>query len=306
MTQNVDYGAVLASASKARAKRVPIILLYGEKKVGKTTWSAGFPKAAFLCGEDGAHAIADTRLPAEGKIESWDQLLTYTRAVAYGAHDFQTLVVDTLGPLATICLEQTVKESGKPTWEKMGWGKEEDLVSRWRVWLALLEHCRNKRNMTVILLAHAVQAGIQDSQHAEKYYVWQGDMHRAIWAQTSNWSDMVLYAAKERVLHEPENGRIRAIAMGPRWIYAQVTQQDGGFEAGVRAGFRLPPKIALSYEAFSGELSETPERVRARILALAGVIGPEVVVKAEEFMKQAGDSVADLRVIEKKLQEMKR
>lgn len=303
---NIDYSAVLASASKVKAKRAPIILLYGTKKQGKTTWAAAFPKAVFLCGEDGAHAIADVRMPSEGKIESWEQLLTYTRALAYGPHDFQTVVADTLGPLSSLCLEQTVKDSGKPSWEKMSWGKEEDLISHWRVWLALLEHCRNKRGMTVVLLAHAAQVSVQDSQHGEKYYVWAGDMHRAIWSQTSNWADMVLYTAPERVLHEPENGHIRAIATGPRWIYAQVTQQDGGFEAGVRAGFRLPAKLALSYEAFSTELSETPERVRMRIATLAASIGPEVVTKAEEFMKVAGDNVVELRVIEKKLQEIKR
>ena len=43
-----------------------------------------------------------------------------------------------------------------------------------------------------------------------------------------------------------------------------------------------------------------------RIATLAATIGPEVVTKAEEFMKVAGDNVTELRTIEKKLQEIKR
>lgn len=306
MTQSVDYNMILAQGSKAKAKRSPIILLYGEKKIGKTTFAASFPKPAFLCGEDGAHSIADFRFPNEGMIESWEQLLTYARAMAYGNHDFKSLVLDTVGPLSGLCLDRAVKASNKGSWEKMGWGKEEDLVAQWRVLVSLLEHCRNRRNMNIVLVAHAIQQGVQDSQHGEKYYQWQGDMHRGIWAQSSNWVDILLYAAKERAIHEPENGHTRAIVKGPHWIYTQVTAIDSGFEAGVRGGYRLPSKMLLSYDIFNSELNETPDGVRARIKVLASQFGGEVATKTEQFMKEAGDNITDLKVIEKKLTEMKK
>src|SRR5882672_4858507 len=157
MTQAIDYGALLASASKQKQTRPPITLAYGEKKLGKTTFGSQFPSPVFLCGEDGAHSIADARLPSEGVIETWDALLNYTRALAYGKHDYKTIVADTVGPLSTLCLAHAVMISGKGSWEKMGWGKEEDLVREWRVWQSLLEHCRNKRGMTIVLLAHSTQ-----------------------------------------------------------------------------------------------------------------------------------------------------
>lgn len=312
MTQTVDYGVLLAQGSKQKSKRSPIIMLFGEKKIGKTTFAAAFPGAAFLCGEDGAHSIADVRYPNEGVIETWDQLLNYTRAMAYGPHNYKTLVADTLGPLSTLCLEATVKASAKPSWEKMGWGKEEDLVGRWRVWSSLLEHCRNKRGMSVVLLAHAVQAGIQDSQLGEKYYTWVGDMHRAVWNMTSNWVDILLYAAKEKVVHEPEDGRTRALVKGPHWIYSTVTSVDSGFEAGVRGGYRLPAKFELRYDAFASELNDTPEAAIARIKALIAQVGDpplasgNVSMAASKFVEAAGGDIGNLKWIEKKLAELKK
>jgi hypothetical protein len=313
MTQTIDYGVLLAQGSKAKAKRSPISLLFGEKKIGKTTFAAAFPGAAFLCGEDGAHSIADVRYPSEGVIESWDQLLNYTRAMAYGPHNYKTLVADTLGPLSTLCLEATVRASGKPTWEKMGWGKEEDLVGKWRMWTSLLEHCRNKRGMSIVLLAHAVQAGIQDSQLGEKYYTWVGDMHRAVWNMTSNWVDLLMYAAKEKVPHDPgEKIHTRVMVKEKHWIYTRATTVDGGFEAGVRGGYRLPAKLELLYEAFNSELNDTSDAVVARIKTLITQVGDaaltagNVSMAASKFVDAAGGDIGNLKWIEKKLQELKK
>lgn len=303
MTQAINYDAVLASASKTKQVRNPIVVMYADKGVGKTTWASQAPLPVFICGEDGAHSIAEIRLPAEGVVENWNQLLDYTRALAYAKHDHKTLVADTLGPLSALCLAGVVAQSGKSSWEKMGWGKEEDLVREWRVWLSLLEHCRNKRGMSIVLLAHAMQRGVNNAQLGERYYIWQGEMHPQIWSITSNWADIVLYGAREMLLHEPEHGKTRALMKADRWLYAHP---DTGFEAKVRAGYRLPTRFPLSYAAFQAELNETAAGVRARITALAVGIGGDVAAKAAEFVKEAGDSITDLKVIEKKLAEMKK
>jgi hypothetical protein len=300
MTQQaVNYDAVLATGSKQKMKRPPIVLAYGEKKIGKTTFGAAFPKPVFLCGEDGAHAIADHRYPSEGQIASWAENLNYTRAIAYGKHEHQTLVADTAGPLASLCLDHTVKLSDKPTWEKMGWGKEEDLIREWRVWLSLLEHCRNKRNMTVVILAHAIQAGVQDSQLGEKYYVWQGDMQRSVWNFTSNWADIVLYAAKERsLLGLGDDERTRAMVKDTHWAYSAQTSEHFGFEAGVRGGYWLPSKFKLDYKVFAESIADTPVAVRARILELAKPYGDGFFKATQELIAKQGDSMGQLRALE--------
>lgn len=315
MTQQVpaNYDAILATGSKQRIKRPPIVLTYGEKKIGKTTFGAAFPKPVFLCGEDGAHAIADHRYPGEGQIATWAENLNYTRAIAYGKHEHLTLVADTAGPLCSLCLDHTIKTSGAPTWEKMGWGKEEDLVREWRVWLSLLEHCRNKRNMNVVILAHAIQAGVQDSQLGEKYYVWQGDMFRAVWNATSNWADIVLYAAKERLLlgAGDDEVRTRAQVKDTHWLYSAQTSDHYGFEAGVRGGYWLPPKFKLDYKVFADAIADTPVAVRARIIDLSKSLpkgGDATVLNllawaTPSSLSTLGDNMTALRALEGRMQE---
>jgi hypothetical protein len=310
MTQAIDYGALIASGSKTKQNRSPIILAYADRGLGKTTFGSQFPKPAFLCGEDGAHSIADFRWPSDGVVDSWNQLLDFTRAFAYGNHDFKTLVADTVGPLSMICLTHTVLQSGKGSWEKMGWGKEEDLVREWRVWLSLLETCRNKRGMNIVLLAHAAQRKVSNTQLGDAHYIFQGEMHNQIWAITSNWADIVLYGSHGYRLEEQEHGKTRAVHDGNRWFYAQP---DTGFEAKVRSGYWLPTKFKLDYQSYMTELSDTPAAIRERIGALAKSFPPtdDQAVKnllgwtTPTALASLGENVGKLRALEAQVKQAK-
>lgn len=306
MTQAVDYSALLKSGSTSRQQRPPLIVLHADKGVGKTTFASQFPSVALISGEDGAGSIIENRWPNEGAVESWDSLLNYTRAFAYGDHKFKTLAVDTCGPLSALAIAVAIKQSGKDSWEKMGWGKDEALVAIWRVWLSLLETCRNKRGMTVVLLMHSALRKVNDPKLPEAYYNFQGDIHQSLWAHTFGWADIVLYGAREMAIHTPENGKARAMLKKTRWLHSQ---SDTGFEAKTRTGYRLPPVLELTetgtYERFMSELRESAAGVRDRIGVLVKQIGqPDVATKTSEFMKHAGDSIEDLRLIELKLKEM--
>jgi hypothetical protein len=314
MTQAVDYTAILAQGSKQKSTRPPIVLLYGEKKLGKTTFASQFPKPAFICGEDGAHSIADNRWPSEGVVGSWPELLNYTRAFAYGQHPFKTLVIDTLGPLSNLCLEYIVRESGKGSWEKMGWGKEEDLIREWRVWLSLIEYCRNKREMAIVQLAHAEIRGINNTVIGDRVYTFQGEMHQKLWGVVSNWVDILLYGRRDSNLEVPKQGRgkPREVFTGDRWIFAHA---GNGFEAGVRAGYWLPAKLPLSYEAFADEIAETAPKVRARIEQMAGKLQASGAkteagkpITAESVMSavnKCGDDIGRLQDAEEQLAKLK-
>lgn len=312
MTQTIDYTALLAQGSKTKASRPPIIMTYGEKKLGKTTFASQFPTPAFLCGEDGAHGIADHRWPAEGVIQSWSELINYTRAFAYApSHPFQTIVADTTGPLANLCLAHTVEKSGKGSWEKMAYGKEEDLLSEWRIWLSLLEQCRNKRGMHIVLISHVEARGLNNTVLGERVYVYQGEMIQKLWTFTSNWVDILMYAYRDSSVHVPPKGRgkPRAMLTEDRWL---ATKAATGFEAGVRGGYWLPDRLPLSYEAFADEISETPGKVRARILELAKKIEaaqiktkegkPILVESVKASIASVGDNIQKLQAAEDQLQ----
>lgn len=302
---SAQYDEILKGASDAQIDIPPIVLVYGEGGVGKTTFAAGAPSPILLAAEDGARRIRGVhRLPGEGVVSSWGEVLELTRAVAYGEHSYKSFIVDTIDLIEPHCVASVVKASGKPTFEKMGWGKDEALIGEWRVWLSLLEHIRNRRSMTVILLAHAAPRTINDPTLGS-FSGWSGKCGKNIWAVTCNWVDLVLFAQHDLALHEPDNGKARSIVTGARVLH---TERGTGFEAKQREGYRLPKRLPLSYEAFSQALAataETPDVVAGRIAELVLVIGrPEVASKAADFVKVAGQDVVKLREIENNLKVM--
>ncbi|NBW08795.1 MAG: ATP-binding protein [Caulobacteraceae bacterium] len=296
-----DYNALIASASDAQADLPPTVLLYGEGGVGKTTFASHAPAPVLLAAEDGARRIRGVkRLPGDGVVESWTQALELTRAVAYGEHQFKTFIVDTLDLVEPHCVAHLVKSSGKRSFEAMGWGKDEALLAEWRVWLGLLEHIRNKRNMMVILIAHAAARTINDPTLGS-FSGWSGKCNKQVWAATYNWADLVMFAQHDLALHEQDNGKARSIVTGARVLH---TQRGTGFEAKQREGFQLPARLPLSYDTFAEALgvAETADVLRARIRELVEAIGrDDVAKKAEVYLKKAGTNVSKLREIENNL-----
>lgn len=297
-----NYQSILAKASDVQEDAPGIILVYGEGGLGKTTFAAGSPRPIFLCTEDGAKRVKGAkRLPADGSIQSWAELLDYTRAIAYGEHNYGTIVADTADCADALCVASLVKDSGKLSFEKMGWGKDEALAAKWREWLSLLEHCRNVRGMTVILIAHAIARSI-NSPTIGQYSGYSGKMNKTLWGVTYNWVDVALFAELERVLHEPDQGKARGIVSGDRFLH---TKPGTGFDAKQRAGYHLPAKLPLSWSAFADALKagdETADVVRERIAQLV-LQSPEDAAKAESYVKEAGDDAVKLRSVENALQQ---
>jgi hypothetical protein len=207
-------------------------------------------------------------------------------------------------------VNQVTKESGKPTFEKIGWGKDEALAAKWRQWLLLLEHCRNERGMMVILIAHVEARTITDPTIGT-YSGFAGKMNKKVWGVTYNWADIVLFAHMEKGLHEADNGKARAMVSGARIVH---TVEGTGYEAKQRAGYPLPPTLPLDFGAFAEALKagdETPEVVRTRIDALlTEIANEEIANKAKVFVTQAGADVVKLRGVENglkvKLNDMKK
>ncbi len=67
------------------------ILLYGAKKIGKTSLAAKFPDAFFLSFEPGTKALEVFASP----VNSWDEFEGYLKLLEDGDHKYNTVVVDT-------------------------------------------------------------------------------------------------------------------------------------------------------------------------------------------------------------------
>jgi hypothetical protein len=83
-------------------------LLYGEKKVGKTTLTAEFPNAMLLMCEPGGKGLAAFQRPVKG----WLQLKGYLQLLEKGGHDFQTVSIDTIDRAYKMCFDFMCKKMG--------------------------------------------------------------------------------------------------------------------------------------------------------------------------------------------------
>ena len=75
------------------------MLLYGERKIGKTTLASMFDGAFFLCCEPGAKALAVYQRP----VGSWREFLGYIELLEAGKHEYRTVVVDTADIAYNLC-----------------------------------------------------------------------------------------------------------------------------------------------------------------------------------------------------------
>jgi hypothetical protein len=137
------------------------ILLYGEKKIGKTTLTSMFPGAYFLMTEPGGRALR----VYQTAVPDWETAKAALRALEKDPGRFRTVVVDTVDMLYQRCFEYVAKVEGWDHPSDEAWGKgwsalRNEFVSYMTRLLAL--------DMGVILTSHSQEREIK-RRDGEKY-----------------------------------------------------------------------------------------------------------------------------------------
>lgn len=125
-------------------------LIYGEKKIGKTSLVSHFPSAMFCMFEPGGKALAIRQTPT---IDRWEQFLQYIALLEKDTQGVKTVVIDP-GNIAYdrcldfICESENITHPGKV----QDWGASWKLISQefQKAHLRLA-----KLNLGFIVLAHA-------------------------------------------------------------------------------------------------------------------------------------------------------
>lgn len=92
-------------------------LLYGEKKIGKTSTAGMFPKTVHMMFEPGGKGLRIAR----NKCASWLAFKAYVPQII--ASDYKTVVIDTVDIAYDKCFERVCKEQGVEHPSEGGWGK---------------------------------------------------------------------------------------------------------------------------------------------------------------------------------------
>ena len=257
----------LESISRNRAQKAPRIVLYGVQGIGKTEWAVGNPKR----GQVGAPAPVvqpvEDGLTNLNHVDAFPLVKSYSEAIEglgvlySGAHEFQTLVVDTLDWLERLIWDHTAKAHGKQSIEDFGYGKGYvEAVRYWRDYIEGLDALRNDKNMTIILIAHCGIKRFNDPLN-EPYDQYKIKLHESAAGLFQEWADCVFFANEQTVTQKTDVGFKktvnRGVTTGQRLIH---TTQSPAYYAKNR--FSLPTTLDLNWQAFSDALSPSaPDQI---------------------------------------------
>ena len=105
-----------------------IFQLYGEPKVGKSTFASSFPNALFICTEPG-HKFLSV-YGGDYVHKNWEDIKDTLKRLFTEKHDFQTIVFDTIDNAVDMCSRYVMKEHGIDHESDLGYGKGWSLVKK--------------------------------------------------------------------------------------------------------------------------------------------------------------------------------
>lgn len=238
----------LTSIKRGQDMRPPRIFLYAVEGIGKTTFAANAPSPIFIQTEDGLGALDVARFPM---VESIDQVRQAIGTLYQEAHEFQTVVLDSVDWLEQIIVREIeAKHDAKDLAYGKGALKQAEV---WQELLAGFNALRNDKGMAVILIGHT-QIKRFDSPETEPYDRYTPKLQERSNAIVREWADAVLFANYRTVVKTTEVGFkkevSRGITTGERLIY---TTEKPAYQAKNR--YALPDSLPLSWDALSNAIA---------------------------------------------------
>lgn len=207
------------------------VLVYGQTKIGKTTFCSQAESALFLATEPGLNALDVYQVP----IQSWDDLLNVCAEVVEGKHPFKTIIIDTIDNAYKFCTDYILRKFKVEHESDLAYGKGYAIVNnefqRVVTKLAFLPY-------GLFLISHAKE--IEVETRTGKYTRILPTLPDKARKIVLGMADMVLFCDLE--VADGEGGETvtrRVIRTKPSLYY----------EAGDRTG-RLPEAIDLAFPTF--------------------------------------------------------
>ena len=187
----------------------PRICIFGSHGIGKSTLASMFPNPIFISTEDGLASLDVTSFPL---AESIDDVTTSIKTLIKEEHDFKTVVLDSVDWLVEPLIVEHVE--GSYDAKDLAYGKGQMLTAeKFRETLEGLDALRRKRDMNVVLLAHAAVVRYENPQ-TEPYDRYQPKIPNRCNALLQEWVDVLGFAAFKIIIKKAEAGFNKEVARG--------------------------------------------------------------------------------------------
>jgi hypothetical protein len=242
---------------------VPIkVLLYGVEGIGKSTFGALAPNPIFLCAESGTAQLDVARFP---EARSWVDVLDAVATLTNEAHNYETLVIDTVDWAEPLCWEHVCDGAKVKSIEDLGYGKGYvKALDEWRLLLRSLERLMSAKRTNVVLLAHS-QIKTFKNPEGEDYDRYSLRMHDKAGGLIKDWCDDVLFANHATFALGKKDGKDtrKAVSDGARVVH---TGRMAAWDAKNRNG--LPEQMPLSWDEYFAAVKAHAPKSAADLAAL--------------------------------------
>jgi hypothetical protein len=228
--------------------------------VGKTSLAAQPENTVFslASSETGLLTLIDAgQLPQIDHFEpaaDWETLKDQVRALIENETSYRVYAVDTLNLVERLCHEYVCHKYCDDDWGKKGFlsynaGYELSLTPI-REYLNLLDELRERRKMSILLLAHSKIKPFRNPEGAD-FDRFTVDIHEKTWSLVDRWADMVLFLNYETHVTQVQESKTQKKGKGMgadhRIMY---TRRTAAFDAKNRLG--LPAEIDMGNSAQEG------------------------------------------------------
>lgn len=254
--------------------RPPITIIYGDHKIGKSTYGASCPNPVFIQTEDGLENLEVQAFPL---CETFEDVLRHIEELRTEKHDFKTLNIDSLDWAERLNWQDICKAKG---WEQIGdgpYGAGYKLaLKNWARFVDAITRLNRERKMLINLIAHAKIVKFEDPER-DNFDRYDLDLHEKSGNYLCQAVDIIGFANIKIVTNEKQEGfskTVKGKSTGERILNLN---KSAAFEAGNRYG--LPDKIPLSWDALATEMKKVKKKHASRVQNL----------KAVKDSKQAAD-----------------
>lgn len=248
--------SILNTITKGKTPKPPIILLYGQEGVGKSTFAAKAPGTIFVPTEDGLNEIDCQKFPIS---KTYDEFKEKLLAIRDEEHDFQTLAIDSISAAERmlfryICERYAVSNILDAAG---GYGKGyKEYTEEWLNIFELLSEIRNSRKMSIILIGHCDVVRVF-SPRIGQYDQFQPRLYKKAMDILVESTDGVFFATRKvRVTKEDAGFKktdVRTEAIGRDGGDRIIITDGGGIDGPQIAKRRfegLPQELPLDWNSF--------------------------------------------------------
>ena len=206
----------LDSIQRGKIHLPPRLVVYGTEKIGKTTLAAGAPKPIILQTESGSNEINCERFPL---ATTFGDVIESLSILATQAHEYQTIVIDSLDWLERLVHEATCAKFGVTHIEKVDGGYGKGYVHAlvfWRDVLSALDYLRAEKMMCVVCIAHSKVEKFEDPECSTAIDRFGLKLNKHAAALVAEWSDAIVFATRKMIVKTVESGfnKSRSTAQG--------------------------------------------------------------------------------------------